>query len=259
MATLQGAPELDGAWRPSAWRVTPSSRPQRVPALEATAVALVLAYNVVGNLWLLPWMYVPVNLAAGTALLVLATRSGAPMELLGLLRTRLRRGLVVGGIAMATVAAVVALGILLPDTRRVFDDARVAAASSFDLVWQPFVRIPLGTAVFEELVFRGVLLGMFLRWTSPLWAATWSSVLFGLWHVLPTGLTVDNNGAFGGFAASGEGLALAIAGGVVGTWLVGYLFCWLRLRANSLAAPIMLHTATNSCFYLGAIVVVRLT
>ena len=70
-------------------------------------------------------------------------------------------------------------------------------------------------------------------------------------------LTVDNNSAVGGVADTDAGLALAIVGGVLGTWLVGYLFCWLRFRANSLLAPILFHTATNSFAYLGAVVAVR--
>ena len=248
--------DLGDAWRPRAWRRPPDERPQRSVGPELAVVAFVAVYNVVGNLWLLPWMYVPVNLFAGAALVALAIRSGAPRELLGLVHDRVPRGIVVGGAAMAVVALCVALAVAVPGTRSLFTDARIAAASSWQLVYQPLLRIPIGTAVFEELVFRGVLLGMFLRWMSPLRAATCSSVLFGLWHVLPTGLTIKN-GAIAALATTNRGLALAVVGGVLGTWLAGYLFCWLRLRANSLVAPIFLHTATNSLTYLGAIVVVR--
>jgi membrane protease YdiL (CAAX protease family) len=251
-------PDLDDAWRPGAWLVRPNGTPSRSVWLEVSVLVFVVVYNVVGNLWLLPWMYVPVNLAAGAAMVALALKSGATWAMLGLAWRRVPRGIAVGAVAVAVVATGIALGVALPGTRPLFDDARVAAASSWQLIYQPLLRIPIGTAVFEELVFRGVLLGMFLRCMSPLRAATSSSVLFGLWHVLPTGLTIDNNGAFGGLAATNSGLALAIVGGVLGTWLVGYLFCWLRLRANSVVAPILLHAATNSLTYLGAVVVVRM-
>lgn len=257
-APLRRGVDLSDAWRPRAWRLRPAVAPARGIGPELVVIALVLGYNVVANLWLPPSLYVPVNLLAGATLVILARRSGTPRELLGLGPDRLRTGMLVGGIAGAVVVAAVVLGVTLPGTRGLFDDARVAAASSWELAWQPLVRIPVGTALFEELVFRGVLLGLFLQWTSPLWAATWSSLLFGLWHVLPTGLTIDNNGAIDGLASSPGGLALAIVGGVLATGLAGYLFCWLRLRANSLAAPVLLHTATNSLTYLAGIVVVRL-
>lgn len=218
-------------------------------------MVVVAAYNVVGNLVLPAWAYVPANLATGAGLLALAVAGGVTREQLGLLRDRVPRGLVVGGAAMALVGVVVVMAVVAPGTRGLFEDARVASASTGERVYHPLLRIPIGTAVFEELVFRGVLLGMFLRRVSPLRAATWSSLLFGLWHVLPTGLTVDNNRAFGDLAANGAGVTVAVVAGVMGTWLAGYLFCWLRLRANSLVAPILLHTATNSFAYLGATVV----
>lgn len=248
---------LDEAWRPSHWRTGPPDRPRRGFAPEVTAILLIGIYNVVGNLWLPSSLYVPANLAVGLLLVGVARWGGTSWELLGLASNRWLRGLVVGGIAMAIIAFGVAVGVALPWTRELFEDNRVVDASTWEMIYQPFLRIPLGTAVFEELLFRGVLLGMFLLWLSPLWAVTWSSLLFGLWHVLPTALTVDNNAAVGDIAESDSGLALAIVGGVLGTWLVGYLFCWLRLRANSLLAPVLFHTATNSFAYLGAVFAVR--
>lgn len=249
--------DLDEAWRPNRWRAAPESVPQRSFAPEIVAVALVVVYNVVGNLWLPSWAYVPANLAAGLVLVLVARWGSTSWELMGLAPQRLLRGLAVGGIVMAIIGIAIAIGVAIPWTRELFEDDRVVEASTWEMIYQPFLRIPLGTAVFEELVFRGVLLGMFLLWLSPIWAVTWSSFLFGLWHVLPTGLTVDNNEAVGDVADTGAGLALAILGGVLGTWLVGYLFCWLRLRANSLLAPILFHTATNSFAYLGAVFAVR--
>lgn len=250
--------ELDETWRLSAWLKRPTSRPQRGPGPEIGVVVLVAVYNVVANLWLPPALYVPANLAFGLALVVIALRRGANWEFLGLAPQRLMRGLAVGGIMMAIIGFGIAVGVTLPATRELFEDNRVLDASTWEMIYQPFLRIPLGTAVFEELVFRGVFLGMFMLWLSPLWAVTWSSFLFGLWHVLPTGLTIDNSAAVGGIADSDGGLTLAVIGGVLGTWLIGYLFCWLRLRANSLLAPILFHTATNSFAYLGAVFAVRI-
>ncbi len=47
--------------------------------------------------------------------------------------------------------------------------------------------IPLGTAVFEEVAFRGVLFGLLMRRRGTATAIWLSSALFGLYHI---GLTV---------------------------------------------------------------------
>ena len=48
------------------------------------------------------------------------------------------------------------------------------------------MRIPLETALAEEIIFRGVLLGLGLRTRPRLGAVVSSSIWFGLWHVYPT-------------------------------------------------------------------------
>lgn len=56
-------------------------------------------------------------------------------------------------------------------------------------------RIPRGTALGEEAMFRGALLGLFLRRHTRPTAVLASSTRFGLWHVLPTLDTLDANPA----------------------------------------------------------------
>lgn len=66
-------------------------------------------------------------------------------------------------------------------------------------------------------------------------ATVGSSVLFGLWHVLP---------ALGSDAGPG-GAGARTAGTVLVTGLAGLGFCWLRVRSGSLLAPALLHWALN--------------
>ena len=47
-----------------------------------------------------------------------------------------------------------------------------------------FVRIPLGTVLFEEIAFRGVLWALLARHLGRWWVLGITSVLFGMWHVL---------------------------------------------------------------------------
>ena len=76
-----------------------------------------------------------------------------------------------------------------------------------------------------------------------------STLLFGLWHILPTLDTLETNPA-GDVLDSPAGIGVAIAGAVVTTSIAGVVFAWLRLRASSVVAPIVLHLAINSSAYL---------
>ena len=70
--------------------------------------------------------------------------------------------------------------------RRWFADDRVRAESRREVAYETLARIPIGTALFEEVAFRGVLTGLLLRTMAAGPAYAVSSAVFGLWHVLPT-------------------------------------------------------------------------
>jgi uncharacterized protein len=213
----------------------------------ALAAALVLglsAWNnvVVHRLPGSPVSYVPANLTAAGVLLAAARGCGLSWAELGLARSRLRAGLRWGGAPAALVASGYAVALVVPGFRPLLRDARVAGADAGEIVYQAVVRIPLGTVVWEEVAFRGVLLAV-LRRLLPLRAALGvSAVLFGIWHVRPT---------IGGLAANDvvEGplaRALVVALLCSGTAVAGLLFGELRLRSGSLLAPALLHLSTNS-------------
>ena len=94
------------------------------------------------------------------------------------------RGLVWGGAAVTLVIAGYAVGLAVPAWRGLFLDAR-HAVGPLRAARRAFVVVPLGVVVFEEVAFRGVLWGLVGVEHGTLWAAVVTSVLFGLWHVLP--------------------------------------------------------------------------
>lgn len=236
-----------------------AERPAPPPGAGAFALVLALtaAANVLAHAVPRP-IYVPVNLAVAGAAVLLALGPGrCTLADLGLARRDLGSGLRWGGVVAALVAAVLAMGALLPSTRPWFADRRVNADATWLVLYTTVVRIPLGTVVLEEALFRGVLLGMALRRWSPWRATAFASVLFGLWHVLPaSGLAA--NPATAGLATSGAGgRAATVAVAVASTALIGAAWCWLRLRARSLLAPALVHLASNSLGYLVAWLVLR--
>ncbi|RFU21697.1 CPBP family intramembrane metalloprotease [Geodermatophilus marinus] len=193
------------------------------------------------------------NLIATAVLLGAARAAGLSRAELGLDPRRVGAGLRWGGAFAAVVVAGCAAGVAVPATRPLFADARVAGAGAAELAHDVLVRIPLGTVLWEETAFRGVLLAVLARLLAPRTAVVASALLFGVWHVRPTASAVAANDLAGGAAAQ----ALLVALGCLVTVGAGLLFAWLRVRSGSLLAPVLLHLATNTSGLLAAAVAQR--
>jgi membrane protease YdiL (CAAX protease family) len=220
--------------------------------LFALAVVLVTYSSMVHLIPGFNALYVPVNLAAAGVLAVVAVRVGLEPADFGLERSTMRSGFTWGAAVAGVAAVVLAIGVAVPALRPLFDDARVADIGPGLLAYRALIRIPLGTALFEEFAFRGVLFGAWMRLTSPLRAAVGSSLVFGLWHIRPTIEVLNAND----LAMSSVARLSAVAAAVVLTAVAGYVFCLLRLRSRSLLAPIIAHAAINSFAIVAAWIVV---
>ena len=212
----------------------------------AEVLAVAAAWNVFGNLYLPSAWYVPANLAAAGALLLIARSAGLSATELGLARRNLASGVKTGLLAAAVVAAVLALAVVLPAVQSFLADDEVASDSSTMRWVRPLLRIPLGTVVFEEVLFRSVLFGLLVRCRGEASVVVTTAVLFGLWHVVPAWETAE------GSAAS---VAAAVVGTVAITTVAGVLFALLRRWSGSVVAPMLAHWATNSLAYLAAVLV----
>jgi membrane protease YdiL (CAAX protease family) len=178
-------------------------------------------------------------------LVLLGRRAGLSWHDLGLSRRTLLPGLKYAVGAVAAVAVVYAIGAAIPATRPAFQDVRYHLHLSAALL-TAFVVVPLGTVLLEEVAFRGVLMGLVNRHRGAVWASLTSSVLFGLWHILPSLRLNSANGAVGSVLGTGPaGQVLAVAGAVGFTAVAGLLLCEMRRRSGSLLAAAALHWATN--------------
>lgn len=221
-------------------------------AAALTLTVLVLAAANVLNNRVVPRAYLLTSLVTTAVLLALLRLAGLSWADAGLGRAGLGRGLRWGLLLVALVAGAYTLGALLPATRRLFADPRAADAGAGELAYQTLVRIPFATVLLEEVAFRGVLYGEVRAVAGVVWATVVSSVLFGLWHVLPAQdlrrLRPDARRLAG---------SLVVPAAVVASALAGVLLCELRRRTGSLAAPMALHWATNALGYLTAWLVQR--
>ena len=131
-------------------------------------------------------------------------------------------------------------------------DERVAHLAGRGLLYQTLIRIPVGTALLEEVAFRGVL---HASWEARSFgeAAFISSIAFGLWHISPTINMVKENRP----GASRAVYLRAIVGAVVFTTAVGLAFVMLLEIADSLAAPLLLHATVNGLATVAAVIAHR--
>jgi len=201
----------------------------------AAIVSLMAAANIARSLWLPEISHLVFNLGLTAVVVYLGRRAGLRGEDLGL--GNWQRGAVFGAAAVGVIAiGLVAAALLSTSVVRIadaFDDDR-ADISAAELLVRVIVIIPIGTALAEELMFRGVIFGLLIKMRAP--AILISSVLFSLWHLLPAGLDQGN---------LGQAVA-TIATTFVATFCAGLLFGWLRSRSASLLAPVLAHIGTNS-------------
>ncbi len=223
--------------------------------VHLTAIVGFLAvWNVLINLVVPSAAYVPANLAAAFGLLFVSQRWDLGPRQLDLPGADPAGGVRFGIAGAAIAIAAVGIAVSWDWTRRFFEDATVLDLAGIGLAYQVLVRIPFGTAVLEEVAFRGVLFSQWQRTTTLRGATVGTSLLFGLWHVLPTLGRLDLNPA-GGYAINTPATVGIVAGAVVATAVAGVVFVWLRLRSGSLLAPFVAHALINStAFFVGWLV-----
>jgi hypothetical protein len=224
----------------------------RQPAVppEAVGVAVLTMHNIAVHRVLPAPADAALNLATAVGLTAFAGRVGCSRADLGIGTEDLKSGLRTGLWAAAVATGGVAVGAALPLTRRLFDDRRVSGVGRAEAVYHLAVRIPVTTALAEELLFRGALLALLRRRRPPVAAVLWTSVLFGTWHVLPTIDHYQGNRVSTMVADAGHGQRLAVLTVLGSTTAAGAVFAWLRLRSRSVLAPVLAHAAVNMSAYL---------
>ena len=131
-----------------------------------------------------------------------------------------------------------------------------------EIKWGSLIRKSLPTAlvvsVIEEILFRGVLLGIFLRALRPMAAIVSLSFLFAFVHFLepPLGATVPDPEAWdAGFTLLGQIMMrftdpLSMVGRFLILFAVGVVLGFARWRTASLWLPIGLHAGWIFCYQL---------
>ena len=121
------------------------------------------------------------------------------------------------------------------------------------MLYQVLVRIPLGTVILEEVAFRGVLPALMgaspaIRWRwKPVLGA---SLLFGLWHILPSLGINTGNKAVAEVLGGSQLITTLLA--VASMVLAGVLLSALARLGKGIKTTMLLHWATNSLGFVAA-------
>src|SRR3954463_3669784 len=233
---------------------TAAARLTRNRLVSGAAVAVLAGINVTDHTLHPPWW---VRALEGLGLVTWARLAGLSWSQLGLGRDRLGAGCRWGLGAVAVVAGVYVVGVLLPPTRPAFQDVRYHLPLP-EALRTAFVVIPFGTVLLEELAFRSVLWGALARHCRQWQVLVTTSVLFGLWHVIPS-LHVAGTNRGVSDAVGGAGNPLVVVGTVVLTPIGGLVFGEFRRRSGSVLASAGAHWATNALGVLFGLVAWHLT
>ncbi len=236
--------------------------PEQVTGLAWWPLAIVLIalviFNIVNNRLAPQSHYLLWAFGGSVILLAIGLLDGNSWTDMGLGWQYLLSGLIWAAASIGLVTLLYAIGASIKKTRAAFHDERMNDLSAGKLAFQALIEVPFGTVLFEEIAFRAVLFSMLARRFGVVWAIVLSALIFGLWHVLPSLGTHEQNPALGSVVGEGRrGNVLAVLASVVTTTLAGVLFAGMRIASGSVIAPMGLHWATNGLGYAFSWVIIR--
>jgi membrane protease YdiL (CAAX protease family) len=210
---------------------------------QAAAVAAAAGHHVLAHRLGRPAARTAARFGAAVTVLGIARAAGVSWADLGLSRGELGSGVRTGTAAGACAAVAVFAAAALPATRSFFLDER-AAAAGYGNLGAGLARITFAAVPPEELTYRSALLGLRLG-NGTRASVAWSSVLFGLSHILPTLSTMSQTALDRHLAQRPLRQVAFVAGNVAVTSIAGAALAWLRLRSGSVVAPLLAHAALN--------------
>lgn len=210
-------------------------------------------YNLIQNRALPGPLYVPANIAVSVGLVALARRRGCSWGDLGFDVGNAAEGMRLGTLAAGLIAMGAVAAARRESAQRLLRDQRAADQERGDVLFHTLVRFPIGTALFEEVAFRGVVEATWRRsGATEREAAFAAAALFGLWHLVPTRDAISGNPLAGNLRTD-MSQASAVLAGAVATAAGSLGFSWLLKRSGSLLAPWLAHTAVSCAGYLAGV------
>ena len=185
----------------------------------------------------------------GLVIFLIGTRDGrAALRTFGLRRCGLASSLLSGLLLGLVLGLPGALYLLRPDLAPVAvrsQPLRDGGLAVFLAV--VLVKIPLATALAEELAFRGLLQARLRAAFGPRSAILIGSLIFTAWHLVVSFTTLQSTN----LASDPSIMAPAYLGQNLAVFVGGLLFATLRERSGNLAGPIVAHWLTDALLVTG--------
>ncbi len=171
---------------------------------------------------------------------------GLSKEQLGLDPTAMIQSLFVG-IALSLPVIVTVSFIASHKKLKIYFSS--APSKQYDIrsfCYEILFRIPFGTALSEEIIFRSVLLAILLTNHQSIVAIIVTSILFGLWHIFPTLHTIKNHDPLIAIMEDTRRRSfIALGTTILATTIAGLIFSALTVITGSFIAAWLLHSAIN--------------
>lgn len=210
-------------------------------AVQICLIVGILLYGIVLSRFIAPRFHFFANALASIAAICVALVLGLNFDELGIGLHVILRGLLIAVGVSAMVIVGVFIVASLPPLKHYFVLAQQMKPAR--VAYETAVRIPLSTALTEEIIFRGVLLGVLLGQYDTVLSVGICSIVFGLWHILPS---LDRFRAHSSSAKSKSKSGAYILATIGTTALAGVFFSWLRIVAGSIIAPWLTHWSINA-------------
>lgn len=228
-------------------------------AQEVVLIILILLYSTVLGRLVPKKYHLYLNIGIAAVAITLGLAFGLSLENMGLALDRILPGIYWAFIVSVVIIVSMLIISTIPILRRFFLGDNLSHANGKFIAFEAAVRIPLGTALVEEILFRGVLLGLLLQHHSKIEALLISAAIFGLWHIFPTMDSLKSNITAAKVIANKTPRAAgSIAGVVVITFIAGLFFGWLKILANSIVSPWLVHWSINASGIMGIALATKL-
>jgi len=155
------------------------------------------------------------------------------------------------GLSALVILPFVILLWLLPTLGFELKSPRLETIARDIFWWRIFVRIPIGTAFFEEMLFRGIFYGYLMKKISRARTILITSLFFGFWHIMPAFRVVSQDLQISAPVTFVALWLLLLLGSIVG----GILFAWIRYRTKNIAGCVLAHALINVLALVGAFIV----
>lgn len=179
------------------------------------------------------------NLGLLALLLLWTRRTGFTLRDLGLAGAQ-NRVSALWGIALGLVLALppVAFIALAPFvTGESVQAGEINDLSGSEMALRLAFRVPVVTALFEEVTFRGVLYASWLRATDLRRTVLGTGIVFALWHIVITFNSVRESEV----VEAAPLIALGYLGSLLALFVGGAAFALLRWRTGGVAGPFFFH------------------